>query len=258
MRFARPAILCTALFCAHAHAAAPAYDGRTPMVEMGPVWFDPALSSDEQLSIARMLVQADAHIAAVYGERQAPIRLIWCKTDECTLYFAGTDRRPFTARGKHQRKEGAQFTFTAPTVVVLGKPREFTGNVLKHEMSHMELRARLHGALVPAWFNEGVATWVGGEHDKFCRPGMKGVDDLFELGRGSAWLAYTNQHRDKSRMTYCQARNEVADWMTKHGGFAAVLDLLAKRAQGTPFSSLYGREHEGSAAPEPAQDDDSD
>jgi hypothetical protein len=257
MRFAKPVVLCAALLCAQGHAAAPAYDGRTPMIEMGPVWFDPALSADEQLSIARMLVEADAHIAAVYGERRAPIRLIWCKTDECTLYFAGTDRRPFTATGKNQRKQGGQFTFTFPAVVVLGRPRSFTGNVLKHEMSHMEFRTRLHGASIPAWFNEGVATWVGGEHDSFCRPGMKGVDDLSELERGPAWLAYTNEHRDKSRMTYCQARNEVADWIAEHGGFAAVLDLLAKRAKGTPFSSLYGRERARlAAAAPPATDDD--
>lgn len=224
--FAGPAILCAALLCAPAHAEAPAYDGRTPMVETGPVWFDPALSA------------------------------------ECTLYFAGTDRRPFSTPGKHHRKEGAGFTFTFPAVVVLGQPRSFTGGVLKHEMSHMEFRARLHGASVPAWFNEGVASYVGGEHDSFCRPGMKGIDDLFELDRGPAWLAYTNQHRDKSRMTYCQARNEVGDWIAEHGGFAAVLDLLAQRAKGTPFASLYGRERErvvaAASSPTVKDDDDTD
>jgi hypothetical protein len=147
-------------------------------------------------------------------------------------------------------------------VVVLGQPRSFTGGVLKHEMPHMEFRARLHGASVPGWFNEGVASYVGGEHDGFCRPGMKGIDDLFELDRGSAWLAYTNQHRDKSRMTYCQARNEVGDWIAEHGGFAAVLDLLAQRAKGTPFASLYGRERErvvaAASSPTVKDDDDTD
>jgi hypothetical protein len=243
MSFAKPAIACVAgLLCALADATPPSYDGRTPMVEMGPVWFDQALSAEEQLSIAHLLLDADAHITAVYGQRLAPIRLVWCKTTECATYFAGTYRRPFSTDGNSRAKEGAQYRFRFPAVVVLGQPRRFTGGVLKHEMSHMEFRARLHGESIPAWFNEGVAAYVGGEHDDFCRPGMKGIDNLFDLHRGAAWLDYTNEHRDKSRRTYCQARNEVGGWIAEHGGFGAVLELLAKRAKGKLFWSLYGRD----------------
>jgi hypothetical protein len=54
----------------------------------------------------------------------------------------------------------------------------------------------------------------------------------------------------------------VGDWIAEHGGFAAVLDLLAQRAKGTPFASLYGRERERPALPSSSStaldDDDTD
>jgi hypothetical protein len=78
---------------------------------------------------------------------------------------------------------------------------------------------------------------------------MRGTDDLFELQSGQQWTDYTNHHALAS--TYCQASNEVGAWIAEHGGFAAVLNLLTKRAWGTPFYSLYGRKHELLAAPAP-------
>ena len=254
MRFDQAAIVvASALLCADVHAT-PAYDGQTPMIETGPLWFDPALSAEEQASAVQTLLQSQANIVAVYGERLASTRIVWCKTTECATYFAGTDRRPFSTPGHGKPRPGAQYAFSFPAIVVLGPPGRFTGQVLTHEMSHMEFRARLHGVSVPSWFNEGVASYIGGDQDQSCRSGVRGIDNLFDLDSSAQWTAYTFQHRDKARLTYCQARNEAGAWITEHGGFSAVLDLLAGRSKGRSFYSLYGRQQELlSAAVEPAQ-----
>jgi hypothetical protein len=252
----RPVILfAAAFFCSNAFAAPPAYDGNTPMIERGPLWFDPAMSDEEQLGVAQGLLLAQANIVAVYGERMASPRVVWCKTLECATFFSGSDHRSHADRGKGVSRADSQYAFSVPALVITRQalyPRNVRAvEVLTHENSHLELHARLRGASVPAWFNEGIASYVGGEQD--CRPGMRGIDDLFELQSGSQWTDYTNKYKQKSRLTYCQARNEVAGWIAEHGGFASVLDLLAKRARGRSFFSLYGRDHElPAASPTPA------
>lgn len=259
--FMQVIFLAAALFCADAFAAPPAYDGQTPMIEIGPLWLDPAMTPEEQTSVARSLVQAHSNIVAVYGERMGSPRVVWCKTMECTSFFAGTDGRSHANMGNGKRREGAQYAFSFPALVITRQAR-FPKNirateVLTHEISHIEMRARLRGASIPAWFNEGVATYLGKEHD--CRPGMRGTDDLFELQNGQQWTDYTNHKQLAS--TYCQASNEVGAWIAEHGGFAAVLNLLARRERGASFYSLYGRKHEllaAPAAPSPARSTDQD
>jgi hypothetical protein len=248
----KPVILiAAAFFCADAVAAPPAYDGQTPMIEVGPLWFDPTMSVEEQLRVAQGLVQAQATIVAVYGERLGSPRIVWCKTMECALFFSGSDLRSHADSGNSGKPWGdAKYVFSFPALVMTHQatspkdPRAI--EVLTHEMSHIELLARLRGASVPAWFNEGIASYVGKERD--CLPGMRGIDNLFVLV-GSQWIDYTNKYKQKKFQTYCQARNEVAAWIAEHGGFAAVLDLLAKRSRGKPFNALYGRLHELLPAP---------
>jgi hypothetical protein len=249
-------VLAAALSCAHAAAAPPAYDGKTPMIEVGPVWFDPAMSAEEQLSVAQSVVQAHANIAAAYGERLGASRVVWCKTMECVSFFSGSDGRSYANPGNGKPRNDAKYAFDFPALVITRQAR-YPGNVravevLTHEMSHIEFSARLHGKPVPAWFNEGIATWLGKEQD--CRPGMRGIDDLSTLASPSRWNEHTNQSGRNLVRSYCQASNEVGAWIAEHGGFAAVLDLLAARSKGRSFDALYGalRESSAPAVPPPA------
>lgn len=238
--------LAAALCCANALADPPAYDGKTPMIEAGAIWFDPATTEEEQAGIAQSLAQAQANVQAAYGQRLGSPKVVWCKTKECALFFAGTDGRSHATPGNGKPRRGAQYGFYFPAIVLTLQAQTSkigaATNVLTHELSHIELRARLRGASVPAWFNEGVATYLGGGQD--CRLTVRGIDDLFELQTGVQWVDYTNQGAKQKARTYCQASREVGAWMTEHGGFAAVLQLLTKRAWGVSFDSLYGRKEQ--------------
>lgn len=249
--FKSPLLFAALLSCASAFAAPPCYDDQAPMVEAGPFWFDPAMSGEEQAGIVYSLAQAQANIVAAYGERLAAPRVIWCKTMACATYFSGTDGRSFANTGNGKRRAGAQYAFSFAALVITRQAR-YPKNiraveVLTHELSHIEMRARLRGVSVPAWFNEGLASYLGTEHA--CKPGTRGIADLFELDSPAKWTEYTN--RESAAKTYCQAHNEVGAWIAEHGGFPAILQLLARRSSGTPFYSLYGRQHE-LLAPTPA------
>jgi hypothetical protein len=250
-------LLAAALCCADAAAAPPAYDGQAPMIEAGPLWFDPAMSAEEQLGVARSFVQAQAKILAAYGERMGSPRVVWCKTMECVAFFSGSDGRSYANPGNGKPRGDAKYAFSFPALVITRQaryPRNVRAvEVLTHEMSHIEFSARLRREPVPAWFNEGIATYLGGEHD--CRPGMRGIDDLSRLQSPARWNEYTNQSGRNLVLSYCQASNEVGAWIAAHGGFGAVLELLARRARGQSFASLYGELHAAPVAPSPAPAD---
>lgn len=207
--------------------------------------FEDVLSEKEHDMVKASLDRAKANIIDAYGERKAPhTDVIWCKTKECAYYFGGPTMRSFATEPGLNR-HGGRYTFRRPAIVILrqakaregGKP--FAVETMTHELSHRELRARLNGASIPAWFNEGVATYIG--KDQTCTADANGIDQLSKLADSRDWLTYTDQGSKVLVATYCQARNEVARWIQAHDGFAAVLDLLAKRAQGASFQTLYGR-----------------
>jgi hypothetical protein len=249
----KPVILFAAtLFCMDAVAAPPAYDGKTPMLEVGNMWLDPAMSAEDQHSVAQSLAQANANIVAAYGTRLGSSLVVWCKTMECVSFFSGSDGRSYANPGNGKRRYDAQYAFSVPALVITRQARYPKSvravEVLTHEISHIEFQARLRGEPVPAWFNEGIATYLG--EVQHCRPGMRGIDDLSKLASPARWHEYTNQSDRNLVLSYCQARNEVGAWIAEHGGFAAVLELLVKRSKGRSFASLYGRQPE--LLPDPA------
>ena len=129
--------------------------------------------------------------------------------------------------------------YVAPRMTVVLTSPTWTQNpyVLAHEFSHVEVATRTGGKHVPAWFDEGLATFVGGEPICTNVTG-KGIDDLRKLDQETDWVAYTGPE-DVFFKTYCQARAEVAAWIGKRGN-AGVVQLLDAVRQGQPFAGQYG------------------
>jgi hypothetical protein len=229
----------------HPVLASAASDESVPvMLSENNLWFEDALSEQERDMVRNSVDQAKANIVDAYGEQKAGDTLvIWCKTKACALFFGGPTMRSFATEAGPNR-HGGRYTFKRPTIVILRQARAAPGANLRavetitHELSHREFKARLHSETVPAWFNEGVATYLGKEHA--CSPTAHAVDNLSELASPQAWVKYTDQSNAALVAAYCQARNEVERWTQSHGGFAAVLALLDKRGQGGTFESIYG------------------
>jgi hypothetical protein len=224
--------------------AAPEAEGVPTMLAEGDLMYEDALSEQERDLVRDSVSRARAAIVEAYGEQKAgPTQVIWCKTKMCANFFGGPTMRSF-ATDPGPNRHGGRYAFTRSAIVILRQARVSPGRNLRavetitHELSHREFTARLNGAKVPAWFNEGIATYLGNEHT--CSVSMKGVDNLSELASPSAWVRYTDQGNAVLVATYCQARNEVDRWIQSHGGFTAVVALLAKRARGEGFDALYG------------------
>ncbi len=216
------------------------------MVAEGDLLFEAVLSEPERAMVRDSIAQAVTRVTAAYGEMLGPQQqILWCKTRACATYYGGPSARSFASPGRGEVRDGAVYAFERPTIALLRQARAKPGSdllaveTLTHEMSHAQMRARLGRASIPAWFNEGVATYLGKEHP--CVPGMQGVDDVTKIIENRDWSTYTNKSNTALVNTYCQARNEVAAWIDNHGGFPAVLALLQQRANGTEFWRLYHR-----------------
>ena len=162
--------------------------------------------------------------------------MVVCGSTACADYFAGPSHRNVTlAAGTFVQAGG----YVAPriTIVLTSSTWDRNPYVLAHERSHVEVAARLNGKHVPAWFDEGLATYVGGEPQCSSVKG-KGIADLTQLDAESDWTAYTADST-KFSTTYCQARGEVAAWIGKNGN-GAVGQLLQSVAQGAVFAVAYG------------------
>jgi hypothetical protein len=225
------------------NAAEAPWEMQASMVEDGDLLLETVMTEEERNFVRQSVTRAKAAIVEAYGDQRAPpSQIIWCKTAACGTYFGGPTARSFATTGG-PNGHGGQHDFSRPAIVLLRQVRTRPGGellaveTLTHEMSHREFQVRLKRQHVPAWFNEGVATYLGKEHK--CEPGAKGIDDLYALREASAWRDYTNGGDAVLVGTYCQARNEVAAWIDAHGGFKAVVSLLKRMSAGRSFDDLY-------------------
>jgi hypothetical protein len=127
------------------------------------VYADPETSEGERDALGRWYGAAIAAMAGFFGPPRAePPALIACKSDGCAKTFAGSTRR---SRAVMEPR---------PMVIVVGLGPLTAGTVV-HEMVHVEIRGRLGQRSIPAWFDDGVATFLG---DNVARPSALAQGDL--------------------------------------------------------------------------------
>ena len=213
----------------------PSFNGAALVAACGNVFIEPAVAKNLWPGIVNGIQAALEMDRKVYGTLQAaqPDVLV-CQSGTCADYFAGPRRRNVTL---YPNTYAGQYVAPRMTVVLTSPTWTQNPYVLAHEFSHVEVAKRTNGAHVPAWFDEGLATYIAGE--PICsNVSSKGIDDLRKLDQETDWVAYTGPE-DVFFKTYCQARSEVAAWTGKRGS-AGLVQLLDAVRQGQLFWSVYG------------------
>jgi len=195
---------------------------------------DPAASPVELAGFARQVLTARRGLTEAFGSiASEPPIVIFCKTAACNVDFAGSSQRARVLR-PGQRVSGSRYVNRARTTVVMTGQDART---LLHELVHVEMLDRLHGAWLPDWFHEGLAVSIG--RQSMCDPRPpRAIDDLRRLDR--VWAAFTDHHfGERMRAAYCQAFSEVDAWRHRHGR-QRLLALIRAVRSGTPFYVAYG------------------
>lgn len=213
----------------------PSFNGAALVAACGNVFIEPAVAKNLWPGIVTGIQTALELDRKVYGQLQsAQPDVLVCQSGTCADYFAGPRRRNVTL---YPNTYAGQYVAPRMTVVLTSATWTQNPYVLAHEFSHVEVAARTGGKHVPAWFDEGLATYIAGEPICTNVTG-KGIDDLRKLDQETDWVAYTGPE-DVFFKTYCQARAEVAAWIGKRGN-AEVVQLLEAVRQGQPFAGQYG------------------
>ena len=212
----------------------PVYNGKTTVAICPNVFVESALSAAEQAAISVMINAAAARDKTYYGSLMAaPPDVVVCKAVECATYFAGPSLRNTSLPAN---TFAGSYVAPRATIVSVAVASD-TENVLTHEGSHVELAARIGSGRVPAWFNEGLATMVGGAPD--CTGvTTRAFANLRQVDDQPVWNSQTNSTA-VFLPAYCQARAEVVAWSNARPA-GAVLALLAAVKGGTPFYTAYG------------------
>jgi len=217
--------------------------GGGDLVRQGRMVYDSAFSKEEQDRIKPLVARALDNVAAFYGERKADVPDVYvCKSADCAAYLGGSAWQSFTERkGARRRADGGHW-FDRPSIVVTTLARSPTATddslviALTHELAHIETYHRTGKALLPAWFDEGLATLAAGAN---CTPDMRGVGELGKLVTLDQWQQQTHPASGMSRQTHCQAGMEVLAWAEKNGGLAALMRLLQDSQKGG-LKARYG------------------
>ena len=214
----------------------PNQNGIPLIAACGNVFVDVTLAQNKYPIVTEAIKSAVEINKAFYGTLQLiQPDVITCESTACAVYFVGDSLRSLALPANFK---AGQFTAPRNTVISTAATDPRTLGILAHEFAHFELSARLGpGKSVPAWFNEGLATYIGNEPN-CTNVTAKGVSSLVSLESPQAWVTYTN-NLTVIVQTYCQARTEVSAWITKRGKHA-VAQLLEAVKQGRSFNAEYG------------------
>jgi hypothetical protein len=161
--------------------------------------------------------------------------VIFCGTNPCRLHFTGPTRRSWSL-APGNGATGAKYVAKDRHTIIIVRTDAHAENQLAHELSHVELQERARPGRPPTWFDEGVATYVGGEQDCAAVTPTP-MSSLVKLTDDDAWFAWTSKP-GALVPAYCGARREVAAWM-EGGGTRRLETLLAGLRDRRPFAELY-------------------
>jgi hypothetical protein len=180
------------------------------------------LPETRKQQLRSMVEEANRRVRDFYGGRKSSPRLLACVTDDCYRRIGGGGERGVAVLNR----------------AVMVSPRGLDAIIAAHEMSHVELHARLDsgGDEVPQWFDEGLAVLVS-DDPRYLAP-HTAADRCLVDPDGSlpdtldAWLRAASA----DEQTYAKAACRVSRWVAANGGPAAVLDLIQRLNAGEAFA----------------------
>lgn len=201
-----------------------------PAPQSGPVMIAPhvyvehAISPEDTRHLLNLMGKARVRAAHFYGELVAEPDILFCVTQQC-----------------YRRYGGVGLGYTIGNRILIS-PRGARAAIITHELSHVELSARLDGRRdildsIPQWFDEGTAVMVSLAHEfsdeAWASASRDGVEapPLNALESVTGWNEATGINGVHMQRSYGTARQEVLRWYEKVGskGLLQLIQALKNR-----------------------------
>ncbi|WP_162907068.1 hypothetical protein [Allorhizocola rhizosphaerae] len=194
------------------------------LVEAQPqLYVERGVSAEQRQQAASVFDQASRRVTDFYGGRHSSPRVLVCFTSRCYERIGGG---------------GERGQAIADRAIVLS-PRGVDVVIASHELAHIELHKRLlPGSDVPQWFDEGLAVLVSDDR-RYLLPDT--VTDRCRAEPGQTLPETLAQWRAArtGEQLYAESACRVSRWAEKHGGPAAVLELIDRLNRGESFAAIF-------------------
>ncbi|WP_327091400.1 hypothetical protein OIE66_12360 [Nonomuraea sp. NBC_01738] len=172
------------------------------------VYAEPGLTPEQRRQVTDTAGEAVRRVTAFYGDRLSSPTMLICLTEQCYQRLGGGKEKGVAVLNR----------------AVILSPRGVDPVIASHELSHVELHARV-SADIPQWLDEGLAVVVS-DDSRYLKPGP-GDRCTAEPGAG---LPVTLQEwlRAASADERTYARAACAAWrrLTAEGGVKALITGL--------------------------------
>ncbi|MFI6175244.1 hypothetical protein ACIA8R_06845 [Nonomuraea sp. NPDC051191] len=209
---------------AYPSLAATTCPGCYGLTELHPgVYTEDGLTPAQRTRVGEVAEQAARRVTGFYGTRLSSPGLLVCLTDTCYRRIGGGQERGVAVLNRS----------------VMLSPRGLDPVIASHELSHVELHARLaSSATVPQWFDEGLAVVVSGD-PRYLAP-ESAPDRCLVAPSGPLPVTLEEWLRTASAdpATYARSACQVSRWLRENDGRTGLLGLVARLNAGEPFSTL--------------------
>lgn len=176
---------------------------------------EPGLSPQQQRQVVDAVDEGTRRVSEFYGGRRGEPLFLACVTDGCYERIGGGRERGIAVLNR----------------AVMLSPRGLDPVIAAHELAHVELHARVGGASVPQWFDEGLAVLVS-DDPRYLRPEAAGDRCLVApSGPLPETLGDWLRAAGADRQVYAQAACAVS----RRGGTPQLHALIADLAAGGAF-----------------------
>ncbi|MGW0200876.1 hypothetical protein [Nonomuraea sp. NPDC003201] len=184
------------------------------------VYAEPGLPPDRRRHVSEVVEQANQRVRDYFGGRKSSPDLLVCLSDDCYRRIGGGRERGIAVLNR----------------AVMLSPRGVDPVIASHEMTHVELHARLNGADVPQWFDEGLAVVVSDDPRYLAPTGDRCLADSRQPLPVTLeeWLRAASA----DPQMYARAACRVSRWAGTNGGKEAVRTLVERLSAGQAFPDI--------------------
>jgi hypothetical protein len=172
---------------------------------------EPGLTAEQQRQVGAAVDGGTRRVADFFGGLRSAPPFLACLTDACYARIGGGGERGIAVLGR----------------AVMLSPRGIDPVIAAHELTHVELRARLGSAAVPQWFNEGLAVLVSDDQRYLLPAGSGDRCRVAPSGPLPESLGDWLRAAGADRQVYAQAGCAVSRLLAVHDVHALVALLAA-------------------------------